>query len=81
MLLGGAHTPVVRERPVLAYRREGDGRTLMIVLNLGHEPRRCELERGRGGHVLLSTSMERVDERTSDAIDLGPDEGIVVAFD
>jgi hypothetical protein len=31
VLVGGAHTPVVRERPVLAYQREGDGLTLMIV--------------------------------------------------
>jgi alpha-glucosidase len=81
LLVAGAHTPVVRERPLLAYRREGDGRTLMVALNFGHQPQRCELERGRSGRVLLSTSLDRVDERTSDAIGLLADEGVVVAFD
>ena len=81
MLFGGAHTPVVRERPLLAYRREGDGRTLVVMLNFGQEPRRCEVERGRAGHVLLSTCLDRADERTGDAIDLRADEGVVVALD
>jgi alpha-glucosidase len=81
VLLGGVHTSVVRERPLLAYRREGDGRTLMILLNFGHEPRRCEVERGRAGRVLLSTFLDRVDEETGDAIDLRADEGLVVALD
>jgi alpha-glucosidase len=81
VLLGGVHTSVVRERPLLAYRREGDGRTLMILLNFGHEPRRCEVERGRAGRVLLSTFLDRVDEETGDAVDLRADEGVVVALD
>jgi alpha-glucosidase len=81
VLLGGAHIQVVRERPLLAYRREGDGRALMILLNLGHEPRRCEVERGRAGRILLSTFMDRADEQTGDALDLRADEGVVVAFD
>jgi alpha-glucosidase len=81
VLIGGTHTQVVRERPLFAYRREAGGRTLMVVLNFGHEARRCELERGRPGRVLLSTSLERVDERTSDAIGLHGDEGLIVVFD
>jgi hypothetical protein len=64
-----------------AYRREAGGRALMVVLNFGHEARRCELEHGRTRRVLLSTSLERAGERTSDAIGLHADEGIIVAFD
>ena len=81
VLLSGAHTPVVRESSLLAYRREGDGRALMILLNFGEEHRRCEVERGRVGRVLLSTFLDRVDEQTGDAIDLRADEGVVVALD
>jgi len=79
--LGGAHVQLVRERPLLAYRREGDGRALMVLLNFGEEPRRCEVERGRAGHVLLSTFLDRVHEQTGDAIELRADEGVVVALD
>jgi hypothetical protein len=43
--------------------------------------RACELERGRAGRALGSTSLDRVDERTSDAIGLLGDEGVIVAFD
>jgi len=81
VLLVGAHVQLVRERPLLAYRREGDGRALMVLLNFGEEPRRCEVERGRAGHVVLSTFLDRVDEQTGDAIELRADEGVVVALD
>lgn len=53
----------------------------MVVLNFGHEALLCELERGRAGRVIFSTSLERAGERTSDAIGLHGDEGIIVAFD
>jgi alpha-glucosidase len=61
---------------VLAYRR---GARFLVALNLGHAPRRAAL--GAHGRVLLSTCLEREGERVGGALELRPDEGLLVRID
>jgi hypothetical protein len=66
---------------LLAYRRRDERRTFYVLLNLGSEPRSCELERGRAGTVVLSTALDRANERTGDRVDLRGAEGVIVRLD
>jgi alpha-glucosidase len=58
---------------VLAYFR-GDG--FLVALNLGGRPQRIRL--ANGGAIVLSTHLDRVEERVGDTLELRPDEGLVV---
>jgi alpha-glucosidase len=60
-------------KDVLAYRR---GKTFLIALNLGAAPQRLSLP--RDGAVVLSTHLDRTQERTGNMLDLRPDEGLIV---
>jgi alpha-glucosidase len=58
---------------VLTYLR---GDTFLVALNLGGQPRRVQLP--RGGTSVLSTHLDRVEERIGETLELRPDEGLVV---
>ena len=60
-------------KDVLAYRR---GKTFLIALNLGCTPQRLSL--ARDGAVVLSTHLDRTQERAGNILDLRPDEGLIV---
>ncbi len=63
---------------VLRYERRDDQQHLAILLNLGHEPQEVQLQKG---NILISTFLDRQDERTEAVISLRADEGLIVKLD
>jgi alpha-glucosidase len=63
---------------VLAYLRAAENERLLIALNFGAQ--RCEFPLGSlgAGRILLSTYMDRADERLTDILRLRGNEGIIV---
>jgi alpha-glucosidase len=76
----GAHEPLVTDATLVAYRRRGAARQLLVVLNFAHAPASLALP-GGGGRVLLSTFLDREGERIADQLRLRADEGLVIALD
>jgi alpha-glucosidase len=76
----GGYVPLPAAGDVLAYVRESGGRRFLVALNFGDHPQRLPLEAGLAGSVALSTRLDREGEPVADALDLRPDEGLVVAL-
>ncbi|HEX2141661.1 MAG TPA: alpha-amylase family glycosyl hydrolase, partial [Candidatus Limnocylindria bacterium] len=75
----GSYRPVPADGSVLAFEREQDGRRLLVTLNLSDQPSRLELEPdGRRYRPLLSTLPGAAHDQVGPAIDLGPDEGLIL---
>jgi alpha-glucosidase len=77
--VAGGYAPVAATGDLLAYRREYEGNTLLIVLNLGADP----ISTGSGmiafpGEILLSTNLDRAGETVSDGLVLRGDEGLII---
>ncbi|MEN9939192.1 MAG: hypothetical protein RLZZ387_5771 [Chloroflexota bacterium] len=79
-LTHGSYVPLDAGGDVLAYVREAGGRRLLVALNLGAQPQRVPWAGGQRGQVLLSTHLDREGEAVSEALELRPDEGAVVAL-
>jgi alpha-glucosidase len=73
----GSYEPVEAKDDLLAYARESDGRRLLIMLNLGHNPTTFEGPEIRG-RLVLSTHLDRDGERVDGGIGLRGDEGVIV---
>ena len=83
----GSFHPVAAHRDhsdVLAYRRRDGGSEFLVVLNLASEAKQIQSQGGadplRLGKVVLSTHLDREDETIGDALNLCPDEGLIVAL-
>ncbi|MFG1224565.1 alpha-amylase family glycosyl hydrolase [Xanthobacter wiegelii] len=75
----GLWSPVAAVGDLVAYLRQGEGEAMLVALNLGGDPLSATLPGAvGGGRLLLSTFCDRAGERVGDAIDLRPNEGIVV---
>ena len=82
VLVTGAYEPVSREPPLLVYRRRGDGRTLLVVLNFGDtDVEHALAAEERRGTLLLGTYVDRDGERVDGRVTLRADEGVVIALD
>ncbi|HZH28014.1 MAG TPA: alpha-amylase family glycosyl hydrolase [Azospirillaceae bacterium] len=72
------------EGDVLAYERQNETERLVVVLNLGHQPRTVPLVTSGGadggGRMLLSTHLDREGEKVDAQIQLRPDEGVIIAL-
>jgi alpha-glucosidase len=77
-LTHGSYAPFAAYGDLLAYLREHAGRRMLVALNLGPQPQTLELGTLGQGRVLLSTALDRADERVSDTLALRPDEGLIV---
>jgi alpha-glucosidase len=65
---------------LLLYRRQGEGKSIAVALNLGSEPisiasRSVDLI----GEILLSTLLDRRGETIDGALDLRSNEGVIIA--
>jgi alpha-glucosidase len=74
----GAYVPLSAEGDVLAYLRERGGRRFLVALNLGAQPQRLAWPGLAGGHVALSTDLDREGEALGEALELRPNEGVIV---
>jgi alpha-glucosidase len=75
----GSYTPMQADGDVLAYARAHEGRSWLVVLNLGSRPQQFEGHQARiTGQIVLSTHLDRADEEVHGALALRADEGVVV---
>lgn len=78
-LVSGDYHPIAAQADLLIYRREAEGRALIVVLNLGPEPIAVTTSAIRfGSEILLSTVLDREGERLEGVLDLRGNEGVVV---
>ena len=73
----GDWAPIQARGGVLAYERMAPGQRFIVALELAGEPATVDLE-GETGRIVLSTALDRVDERVGGTIALRPDEGVIV---
>lgn len=67
---------------VFGYERRYGHERLMILLNLGHQPETIALpEDARGGHILLSTNLDRDGEQVESVITIRRDEGLILTLE
>ena len=80
-LLSGDYVPIAAEGDLLLYRRESDGRAVLIALNLGATPVSIASDViGLGGEILLSTILDRQGEKIQGTLDLRGNEGAIVGL-
>jgi alpha-glucosidase len=74
----GRYQPLPAEGDVLAYIRVArrNEPSFLVALNLGSRPQR--LAAARDGTVVLSTHLDRANERAARVLELRPDEGLIV---
>jgi alpha-glucosidase len=64
---------------LLLYRRQGEGPSIAVALNLGAEPVSIASDSvGLAGEILLSTSLDRHGETIDGALDLRGNEGVII---
>jgi alpha-glucosidase len=78
-LRSGEYVPIAADGNLLLYRRQGEGKSIAVALNLGSEPisiasKSVDLI----GEILLSTSLDRRGEKIDGALDLRSNEGIII---
>jgi alpha-glucosidase len=77
-LVLGSFRPIVATGDLLLFVRQYHAESLLIALNLGNASATASLPKGANGAVLLSTHIGRDNERVTDALPLGANEGIVI---
>jgi alpha-glucosidase len=76
-LAQGSYQPIVASGDLLLFvRREGNER-LLVALNMGNQAVLLPAK-GLVGSLLLSSTADRAGEEVTDALDLRPDEGVVI---
>jgi alpha-glucosidase len=75
----GGYTPIESRGDLLAYRREHEGRRILVALNLGGHQQEWRLDAAAAQtRILLSTSLDREGEQVAEVLRVHPDEGIVL---
>jgi alpha-glucosidase len=78
-LVSGDYVPIAAQGDLLLYRRQSEGRAIVVALNLGADPVSLESQTiGLTGRILLSTFMDREGEKVQGALDLRGDEGVII---
>jgi alpha-glucosidase len=77
----GNYAPLAADGDLLAYVRETSDERILVVLNLGSQAEALSLESlGCGGRVLLSSFLDRNDEKLDGRVVLRPAEGVIAAL-
>jgi len=78
-LVSGDYVPIAAQGDLLLYRRQSEGKSVVVALNLGAEPVSIASEAaGLSGKILLSTSLDRQGEEIHVTLDLRGDEGVII---
>jgi alpha-glucosidase len=78
-LASGDYLPIAAQGDLLLYRRQIDGNTVVIALNLGAEPVSIASDAiGMGGEILLSTLLDRQGEKIQGTLVLRGNEGVII---
>src|SRR4051812_40191518 len=78
-LVSGAYVPLAAEGDLVLYKRQDQEGSLLIALNLGHQPISVRSDSiGLSGEILLSTLMDRDGEAIGETLDLRGNEGVIV---
>jgi alpha-glucosidase len=79
-LVAGSYEQLAAKDDLLIYRRQNEGRSVIIVLNLGSEPASIVSEAiWLEGEILLSTFMDRRGEKICGSLDLRGNEGVITS--
>ena len=78
-LSAGAFVARRCEGDVLSYARVHGGDTVTIILNLSGDAATIDTSDCAGATILLSTNAARARERIEAALDVGPNEGLILA--
>jgi alpha-glucosidase len=81
VLLAGGFELLSSENSLLAYRRYTNESSLLVVLNFTPKPQVYFAGDDFRGRLLLSTTLDEGDRRYDQQIELGGDEGVIVAID
>jgi alpha-glucosidase len=73
----GDYRAIYTDDDLLAYERDAGGARRRVALNLSHRPRVLRWP-GPAARILLSTHLDRRDERVAGAMQLRADEGVVI---
>lgn len=75
----GSYIALHTNGEVLAYRREHQGRRILLVLNFGDQPAAIELPDAAGGQILISTDPHRVTGDPAVPLILTATEGLLIS--
>ncbi len=79
-LIAGDYHPIAAQGDLLIYRREAEGKAVIVALNLGPEPIAVTTSAIRfGSRILLSTFLDREGEEIEGVLDLRGNEGVLVS--
>ena len=75
----GSYAPLPPSGDVLVYRREHQGRRILVALNFGDQPAALDLPDAAGGQILLSTDPHRAAGEQADPVTLAATEGVLIS--
>lgn len=76
-LTRGSYQGLAAPEGVIAYRREAEGKTFLVALNLTSRVQTLPLD-GTSGRIIVSTSLDADGSRVEETLALRPDEGVIV---
>jgi alpha-glucosidase len=81
VLLQGSYRTILARGDLLLFVREHHEQRILVALNLSDEPAALDFEgQSFEGHVMLSSWLDREDERVQGAIDLRGAEGVIIGL-
>ena len=78
-LRSGDYVPIAAQGDLLLYRRQSEGKAVVIALNLADQPVSIASDAaGLNGDILLSTFLDREGEKVEGTLDLRGNEGVMI---
>jgi alpha-glucosidase len=78
VLLRGSYRPTYADDDLLLFSREHGSDRILVVLNFGKNSRVAKFPDAATGKLMISSHLDREGEEVNGAIELRPDEGVVI---